>query len=353
MKRFIQFFFIFMLSFPLFGEQEKRDELFEKLWATKNLDFVEIELKDGPVRIPQSKMLEIMDRTYTSFNQELGSECKCDTSGMSDEYKTKRAKLVFQLKQKLQDSKLFLQDLFWNEVEAFRRYGVTYVLINLSLEIIEHQISPIPLCKIVMFASRFMATTLENAAIHLMPFLIGKSYAQSFATFRLKWNYYWIKRQVRKKWLKKESSGSGFKELFQIGEAIDHWRSWKMGGIALTNVSDLTAIEKMIWRDQIVEDLELQLEMYRSYAQFAYSDKKLMKRSDYLKTRFNIGKMGKRIDLLKRNLTIHLSSEVLKLGELEIGRNYDEIHDEILKGIKMIDEKTLKSCSLLMEEFFI
>lgn len=342
-----------MISLPVFGEQEIKDSLFEKVWATKSLDFVEIELKDGRVRIPQSKMLEIMDRTYTSFNEELTAQCKCDTSSMSSEYRTKRSKLVLQLKQKLHDSKLFLQTLFWNEIEAFKRYGVTYVLINLSLEIIEHQISPVPLCKIVMFASRFMSSTLENTAVHLMPFLIGKSYAESYASVRLRWNYYWVKRQVKNKWLKKETSGSGFKDLFRIEEAIDRWRSWKLGGVVLTNISDLSAIEKMIWRDQIVEDLELQLDLYRSYAQFAYVEKKLVKTSEYLKIRFSIGKMGKKIDVLKRNLTFHLSGDVLKKGTLEVARNYDELHGEILKGMKTLNMGALQSCFELMNSFFL
>lgn len=171
------------------SEKGKLLGVYEDLLQSINLDVVEsgtshqsskiqmIDIKIGKktLSIPETIMASLVKEQLSLYEETIREYCECDISKLQKENLKRLPWIMEKVKNTLtlklaRDFGHILSDMLWTEVSGARRYGLIYIVVSTVGEIIDHNISPVPLCKFIAFASRALSGKIKTVANLLWPF---------------------------------------------------------------------------------------------------------------------------------------------------------------------------------------
>ena len=134
------------------------DLLQSKVSRAENFDFNDPKI--------QSMIHDVVLENIDLYLSVVREECDCEAVPLEQELRSLQDQIVRKFKRVLKEIVGFGQEMVWVEVQGLRRYGIIYIVITAIGEIIDHSISPIPLCKAIAFLSRGISSYVkENGLI--------------------------------------------------------------------------------------------------------------------------------------------------------------------------------------------
>jgi len=334
----------FLFSINLCAQESALFQLFEKLnEVNSNLSFdqqqiISIQGPDGKILIPYLNLSYLLDEEMMSIQNAMEESCQCKLPMLKTHYLKNRAAILDKTINAINRSKTFFSELLYNEVEGLRRYGLLYVLINLSFEVLEHHISPIPLCKAVLVLSKTSSLFIKNSFLHLFPFFTQLTYSEStkLLYFKVYYKFVWEKKMqsffdsisnnekgMVRKWLDKLKQDSIAKQLRSYPSNPLNNEHSKID-IPLMRLSPM---EKFLVLKQQSKAIELQYEIAKNILE---NEAEILNTKRRIAYYWKLGAIGEKIDRWN-NLLFHLLLDTseekipyLKQEKVEILKSINE-----------------------------
>lgn len=318
---------------------------------------VVIKVGESSFSLPETVVADLVKTQLEAYEETIREYCECDITELKKENKKRLPSMIKKVVTFLPEIGHILSDMLWTEVAGFKRYGITYIIVSTIGEIIDHNISPVPLCKFIAFLSRAISDKIKTTGTLLWPFdtNIGPSTKIKALYSRIKY-----RRMYKTKWettlfhaantLNEED-----KKSLTFWQTIESkMRKLEPGYLALQKfpkafkgsnksleqvdllsevdvaLKTLSPMEKMWYTDRLME-----------YYNFTYllllengkilKKKHKMSKSNYFKLQWNIGNYGAKIDKLK--ILLYAASgtkdqkKISKLNE-KIQKHIGELHSE-------------------------
>lgn len=325
----------------------------ESVTNDSKLEFVEGKIGNQSFYIPETVLAHLIEKQLAVYENVIRKNCDCDVSELIKRNRNKTdlilgtLKMTLKLGKNIVTLKVFKDlyhifgELLWTEVSGMRRYGITYLLVSLVLEIIDHNVSPVPLCKFVAPVARFISSKVKTFFILINPLKYKDRYTHALMSRA----YYHMR--ARKIYHSVLSLAVRDYDLIELGIVDKVKVMLKRSDITYRGLrrfsrdftpnggffkgpkeeleyflDSLDRMDLMFYSDRLIESLNYLHELTIENGKI-YRVQKGLSRWNFLKLQVAIGKLGSKIDALKVKLYVASVSE--DVDKESIVNHLDEI----------------------------
>lgn len=296
-------------------EIEKNND--DSVAATK-LAMIEIKTENRSLFLPESTLAQLVRDQIELYENIVEEQCQCNIDHFHNENIKRLPQIMKQIVNFFPKIGHFLSDLLWSEVAGIRRYGLIYLIVSAIGEIIDHNISPVPLCKAVAFLSRAVSDKIKTFTHLVSPYNQGIG-----LTYRMKALYSrsLYRRKYQKRWktlysasYKNNNQVMGMKQKFkQVVANFDLKNQGRKKFVTQHNVEkyyqnsfaemslamqDLDQMQKMWFTDRVIDSYNFTYALTLDQAKRIKREKSINK-MNFFKLQWDIGNYGNLIDKLK------------------------------------------------------
>lgn len=336
--------------------QESYRELFQNLSVDKSysesdvraLNLVKIEIGQTKYYLPETTLAMVVKSHIKAYEETVREYCECDISELQADNHGKFREIMERIITFIPELGHILSDMVWSEVAGGRRYGLVYIIVSAIGEIIDHNISPVPLCKFVAFISRAISDKIKTASALLWP--VGKY--NPIDKYKALYSRMIYRKQFRKKWQSTLESTAQTQTVFtneslKFSQKLDYkMRHLEVGYQALKKfpesfspneviaidinkevelaMSELNTMEKMWYTDRVIDYFNFTYSLMLENAKILKHEKEINK-TNFFKVQWAVGGYGAQIDKLK--ISLYVASSIK--SEEKKAKAIKEIQEQI------------------------
>ncbi len=300
------------------------------------------------IKLPESSLSLLVREQVRLYEDIIQQQCHCDISELKRENEKRIPFIIRKVKTFFPKILTEINKMLWEEVSGLRRYGPVYVIISIIGEIVDHNISPVPLCKFVACFARIASDKLNTLKSLTAPYYKGINTIDRFKAlysrmvYKKKYKAHWEKLYFRAfeelPFPKKEvSQGKNNNNFLFLAKRDKNLNQMTIDEIRLA-FSTLDTMKKMWFIDQIIDSFNFTYYFLKDQGYRLKKEKNIDKKN-YFKLQWDLGSYGVKIDLLKIRLYAASSSKDPE--------NYD--YSKIEKQIQLIEENFKQYQALFLE----
>lgn len=348
--------------------QESYKELFQSLEMNKvyndseveKLNLVKIEIGQTKYYLPETVLAQTVRAHMRAYEETVREYCECDVSELVKDNHGKFHEIMERIITFIPELGHILSDMVWSEVAGGRRYGLVYIIVSAIGEIIDHNISPVPLCKFVAFISRAISDKIKTASTLLWP--MGRY--NPIDKYKALYSRMVYRKQFRKKWQATLESTAKTQTVFtneslSFSQKLDYkMRHLEIGYHALQKFpenfsanevveidinkeievafKELNSMERMWYTDRVIDYFNFTYLLMMENAKILKHDKEINKRN-FFKIQWGIGGYGSKIDKLK--ISLYVASTIKEEKKrIKITQDIQAQISQLLKEFKSFQE---------------